>query len=131
MFKRLGIFAVLAVCLFAIVIVMVGCGNGEDDEETPMEKLTGSYEFSDHVTANRVPLVGGSFSFGHGGNNWSLSYLWDDGRTHSDSGPTWSASATTITFTNSTGLTWTDDYTLVGEVLTFFYDDNFTEWRKE
>ena len=30
MFKRLGRFAVLAVCLFAIVIVMVGCG-GDDD----------------------------------------------------------------------------------------------------
>ena len=29
MFKRLGIFAVLAVCLFAIVIVMGGCG-GDD-----------------------------------------------------------------------------------------------------
>ena len=57
MFKRLGIFAVLAVCLFAIAIVMVGCGtgNGGDDEEekktdivtllteTPMEKLVGTY----------------------------------------------------------------------------------------
>ena len=30
MFKRLGRFAVLAVCLFAIAIVMVGCG-GDDD----------------------------------------------------------------------------------------------------
>ena len=34
MFKRLGIFAVLAVCLFAIVIVMVGCG-GDDDPPPP------------------------------------------------------------------------------------------------
>ena len=34
MFKRLGRFAVLAVCLFAIAIVMVGCGpdEGDDDE---------------------------------------------------------------------------------------------------
>ena len=31
MFNRLVIFAILAVCLFAIVIVMVGCGNGDDD----------------------------------------------------------------------------------------------------
>ena len=126
MFKQLGRFAVLAVCLFALA--MVGCGP--DEEETPMEKLAGSYEFSDHVTVN-VPLVGGSFEFSPGGNTWSLHYLWEDGRTHSDSGPTWSATDTTITFTNSTGLTWTDDYTLVGEVLTLFYDDNFTEWQKD
>ena len=32
MFKRLGIFAILAVCLFAIVIVMVGC-------DEPMQKM--------------------------------------------------------------------------------------------
>ena len=32
MFKRLGRFAVLAVCLFAIAIVMVGCGPGEGDD---------------------------------------------------------------------------------------------------
>ena len=31
MFKRLGIFAILAVCLFAIA--MVGCGNGDDEDE--------------------------------------------------------------------------------------------------
>ena len=58
MFKRLGIFAILAVCLFAIVIVMVGCngnggeggnGNGKGTEiikpkvETPAEKLAGTY----------------------------------------------------------------------------------------
>ena len=36
MFKRLGIFAVLAVCLFAIAIVMVGCGPDEDE---PIEFL--------------------------------------------------------------------------------------------
>ena len=33
MFKRLGRFAVLAVCLFAIVIVMGGCGPDENDDE--------------------------------------------------------------------------------------------------
>ena len=33
MFKRLGTFAVLAVCLFAIAIVMVGCGGGGTDDE--------------------------------------------------------------------------------------------------
>ena len=38
MFKRLGIFAILAVCLFAIVIVMVGC-NRDDDEDKPPEGM--------------------------------------------------------------------------------------------
>ena len=44
MFKRLGRFSVLAVCLFAIAIVMVGCGPGEDDEDTHEEKLAGVYD---------------------------------------------------------------------------------------
>ena len=35
MFKRLGRFAVLAVCLFAIAIVMVGCGGDEDPPPPP------------------------------------------------------------------------------------------------
>ena len=35
MFKRLGRFAVLAVCLFAIAIVMVGCGGDEVDPPPP------------------------------------------------------------------------------------------------
>ena len=42
MFKRLGILGVLAVCLFAIAIVMVGCGNGEDDPPPivlPLEEM--------------------------------------------------------------------------------------------
>ena len=53
MFKHLGRFVVLAVCLFTIAIVMVGCGADEDDpppppppppvEETPAENLVGSY----------------------------------------------------------------------------------------
>ena len=38
MFKRLGTFAVLAVCLFAIVIVMGGCGGDEDRPLPPTEK---------------------------------------------------------------------------------------------
>ena len=36
MFNRLGIFAILAVCLFAIVIVMGGCGNGDDENGPPL-----------------------------------------------------------------------------------------------
>jgi len=39
MFKRLGTFVVLAVCLFTIAIVMVGCGNGEDDEPSEFLKV--------------------------------------------------------------------------------------------
>ena len=55
MFKRLGRFAILAVCLFALA--MVGCnggeggnGNGKGTEiikpkvETPSEKFAGTYE---------------------------------------------------------------------------------------
>ena len=43
MFKRLGTFVVLAVCLFAIAIVMGGCGNG-DDEEVPAYFISASPE---------------------------------------------------------------------------------------
>ena len=38
MFKRLGIFAVLAVCLFAIVIVMVGCPGTDPPITPPIDK---------------------------------------------------------------------------------------------
>ena len=55
MFKHLGRFAVLAVCLFAIAIVMVGCDGDEDGPPpivppivppvvTQVEKLPGLYE---------------------------------------------------------------------------------------
>ena len=38
MFKRLGIFAILAVCLFAIVIVMVGCKRTKPPVKPPVEE---------------------------------------------------------------------------------------------
>ena len=44
-FKHLGTFAILAVCLFAIVIAMGGCGGDEDDppvEEEPIQFVSAS-----------------------------------------------------------------------------------------
>ena len=38
MLRHLGTFAILAVCLFAIV--MGGCGSGEDDEDDPIKFLS-------------------------------------------------------------------------------------------
>lgn len=46
---KLGTFAPLALCLFALVIAMGGCSEWWDDEEeeevelTPMQKLAGTY----------------------------------------------------------------------------------------
>ena len=109
MFRYLGRFAVLAVCLFTLA--MVGCGPGD---KTPMEKLTGSYTL---IEVNGVALSPESYTKGEllpRGSGWSRSST----QLGAASGPTWSASDTTITFTSSTGGTWTDNYTLEGNLLT-------------
>ena len=135
MFKHLGRFAVLAVCLFAIVIVMVGCGPGE--EETPMEKLAGTYTFIDETlieggsTYSYVD-VSGKLHLMPEGNGWSQTI-----DRSSVSGPTWSATDTTLTTVTDSGVTRTWDYTLVGKVLTLVYDDDANSfyieqiWQKE
>ena len=137
MLKQLGTFAIFAVCLFAIVIVMGGCDGDKVDPpivptETPMEKLTGSYTL---IEVDGVALSPGSYSkleLLPRGNGWSRS------STHlgAASGPTWSASDTTITFTYSTGGTSTDNYTLEGNLFTLTSlvpDGSYIEglWRKE
>ena len=142
MFKRLGILGVLAVCLFAIVIVMVGCGNGDEKidppivppveetkVETPMEKLTGTYSYvaGTYSYVERVGVVGvdvqdspvsGLMHLRAGGNGWLWAYEYEDGEPGGYSGPTWSANATTLTFIPSDGERIVEDYTLEGKVLT-------------
>ena len=152
MFKRLGIFAVLAVCLFAIVIVMVGCER-EDKidppivppveetkvELTPMEKLAGTYSLVEstqvYVEGDIWKAVSGKLHLRPGGNGWLTTFEDEDGDSTGVSGPTWTANATTITFITS-GDRWVEDYTWEGKVLTlaFFGDDDFArieKWRKD
>ena len=57
MFKRLGRFAVLAVCLFAIAIVMVGCGG--DEVDPPI--TGGGSGGGGQVKTFKEQLVGGSW----------------------------------------------------------------------
>ena len=145
-FKHLGRFGVLAVCLFAIVIVMGGCGGDEDDpppdkpveivtppvELTPMEKLAGTYWYAEENVDSEL-LDFGKLNLGHGGTGWSLTYEWrDDGTpTTLNSGPSWSASAATITYVYSDGRSDSQDYTLVGKTLTLTYrDSTIRKWRK-
>ena len=118
MLKQLGTFGVLAVCLFALA--MVGCGPGD---ETPMEKLAGTYTFIDRegglrgVISPREELPGNLHLMPEG-NGWSETI---DGV--SSSGLTWSATDTTITRVPSGEESFTEDYTLVGKVLTLVYED--------
>ena len=155
MFKRLGILGVLAVCLFAIAIVMVGCGNGDEKidppidppveekqvELTPMEKLTGIYSLveSEAVTRNQVSRAfSGRMHLRPGGNGWLVTYEDEDGDSFGDSGPTWTANATTITFIYPDGERLVEDWTLEGEVLTLARLDTeldesavVEKWRKD
>ena len=151
MFKRLGILGVLAVCLFAIAIVMVGCGADEDDpppppppppppvELTPMEKLAGTYSY---VEGTRVVDDGvevsphsGQMHLRPGGNSWLITLELEDIEPEGYSGPTWTANATTITFIASDGTSEAWEYTLEGKFLTmtFVVEEGATleKWRKD
>ena len=156
-FKQLGTFALLAVCLFAIVIAMGGCEREEDDpppdkpveivtpppvELTPMEKLTGTYSYveGEAVVGLEVqdPPVSGRMHLRAGGNGWLWTYEYEDGDSFGNSGPTWSANATTLTTIESDGTRWVEDYTLEGKVLTvasFAESDDessyIEKWRKD
>ena len=48
---QLGTFALLALCLFALVIAMVGCGGGEDDDDDDDDEQVGV----SFVSANPAP----------------------------------------------------------------------------
>ena len=152
MFKHLGRFSVLAVCLFALA--MVGCGNGDEKidppivppveekqvELTPMEKLTGTWSLveSTGVDGDGDVLrqdVSGQLILRPEGNGWLVTYVDEDGDSRGNSGQTWSANATTITFIVSGGERFVERYTLEGSFLTvssFDEDLAFVEkWRKD
>ena len=133
MFKRLGIFAILAVCLFAIVIVMGGCDPDdppppppivppvETKVETPMEKLAGSYSLVEAQAGNepaaRPPGFSGKmFLFTAGGSTYTMS-LGPAGNQGHYTG-TWSADQTHLTFDGDRFL-----YTWDGTHLTFSIPD--------
>ena len=147
MFRYLGRFVVLAVCLFALAIVMVGCGEGEVNPplpppppvETPMEKLTGTWLlveataiFGGNVT---TPPVSAELHLRPEGNGWIATYVSASGDSSGASGPTWTANATTITYIDSDGERRVEDYTLEGKFLTLAsFDENFSrieKWRKD
>ena len=151
MFKRLGTFVVLAVCLFAIAIVMGSCGGDDtDDDDSPMGKLTGTYSFvkSEQIwhnveqerllaqEAREPPDYVGELRLRPEGNGWTATFEDKDGdRIGGNSGPTWTANDTTITFTDSDGEQWREDYTLEGQLLTMTREDvdgdytNISTWR--
>ena len=152
MFKRLGILGVLAVCLFALA--MGGCNRDDPPpdkpieivtppvELTPMEKLTGIYSLVEDTSVHGRevinPSVSGKLHLRPGGNGWLVTYEGEDGDSSGNSGPTWTANATTITFIASDGERFVEDWTLEGKVLTLakfaedFEDATYIEkWRKD
>lgn len=149
MLKHLGISSILAVCLFAMA--MGGC-NREDPppdkpieivtppvELTPMEKLAGTYSLveSELVSGGQVdnPPVSGRLHLRPGGNGWLVTYVDEDGDSFGDSGPTWTANATTISFVSSEDEGGVEEYTLEGKFLTLStFDAGFAfieKWRKD
>ena len=76
MFKRLGTFAILAVCLFAIVIVMVGCGEGEVTEETESTEGTDTSSTSDpRIEKRKADMVGNYQAIQEDVDEWAGSLL--------------------------------------------------------
>ena len=145
MFRQLGHFAPLALCLFAIVIAMGSCGEPIDEmmpptpppptpppvELTPMEKLAGTYELVADTPEN-VALSGDMY-LKPGGSTWEIRVNLEDEATGTNRGPAWSANATTITFTNTSGPDSVVEYTLEGKVLAITPIEASTEtlkWRK-
>ena len=131
MLKHLGTFAVLAVCLFALA--MVGCGP--DEEETPMEKLAGTYTLIDRLVVSNGSIfpreeLPGNLHLMPEGNGWSRTI---DGDSYS--GPTWSATDTTITMVTDSGVSSPEDYTLVGKVLLIVFESDWlyieNRWEKD
>ena len=142
MFKHLGRFAILAVCLFAIVIVMVGCGPDDPPPpppppplvETPMEKLIGVYELAELVVERdggsvtlRPPTVSGSLGL-FSDNTFSLFTIGAEGNVQEFEGP-WTADGTHITLDGDRS-----QYSWDGTHLTIFGVSGGTKtrfkWRK-
>ena len=134
MLKRLGRFAVLAVCLFAMAIVGCGTDNGggkgkgteiikPTTEPTPMEKLPGLYELVEFEVAGdgggiifRPPTIHGVLSlhayYGPGidGNNDASIWFLFEGRIVEEKG-TWSADKANITIASLRArYTWDGTY---------------------
>ena len=141
MFRQLGTFAPLALCLFALAIAM-GMGDCDDDpqvELTPMEKLAGTYSLveSEVLVDNEVlePPNYGKLHLRPEGNGWIVTFEYEEGDSSGNSGATWTANATTITFIDSDGDRWIEDYTLEGKFLTLsYFDENndvaiIEKWR--
>ena len=130
---------VLAVCLFAIVIVMGGCSEWWEEELTPMEKLAGTYLLVEvEIVQGRSVVEGpesGKLQLRPEGNGWIVTGVDKDGDAIGNAGPTWTADATTITFIDSDGNRSVQDYTLEGKLLTKTEIDDdyaaiFEKWRK-
>ena len=68
MFRQFGRFAPLALCLFAIVIVMGSCGGDDDTEGTEATETVGT-----ETSSSSLPLarkIMGSYTTGLGQLNW-------------------------------------------------------------
>ena len=129
MFRHLGRFAPLALCLFAIVIVMGSCGTDDPPpppieveptpvEPTPMEKLTGTWlktqeVYGEHIFSMSEEGLTIREILKPNGNGWTYTV---NGVTKS-SGPKWSANATTITYTWPDGSSNSMEYTFIGRIL--------------
>ena len=139
MFRHLGTFAVLAVCLF--VLAMGDCGNGNGGKkidspiidpptETPMEKLTGRYELVETVGDSgitRPPDVVGDLVLLAVLDTYTMS-ITIAGETRFVNG-SWGADDTHITFDGTKYR-----YSWDGTYLTFSNPDGSSlslKWRKE
>ena len=148
MFRHLGRFAPLALCLFAIVIAMGGCSEWWEEEEeeeeevelTPMEKLAGTYELVEKqviwMGSIEEPPTSGTLRLRPEGNGWSTTYVFADGDSDARVGLLWTANTTTITFIESERFTWSEDYTWEGKFLKLEYfapewsETQTEKWRK-
>lgn len=110
-----------SIWLFISMVGIIGCGGDDgDDAETYEEKLAGTYTLSsveldsDGVTVTlKPPNVSGRFVLNAGG-SWSAAWaIPDEGIDVSDSGNSWSATASLIIYDDGTR----ESYSLTGNTL--------------